>query len=88
MFQRERSVQTMEAYLKVMTSIPGIDAHDANAVLKFNNILHYQLPFFSPRCNLFPKTHAHTSDTLNYIYEDINGHYIFKRPRKKYIQSE
>lgn len=30
--ERERSVQTMEAYLKVMTSIPGIDAHDANAL--------------------------------------------------------
>lgn len=26
-------MQTMEAYLKVITSIPGIDAHDANAVL-------------------------------------------------------
>ncbi|CAI9117151.1 OLC1v1018495C1 [Oldenlandia corymbosa var. corymbosa] len=30
--ERERSVQTMEAYLKVMTSIPGIDNHDANTL--------------------------------------------------------
>ncbi|KAI5668924.1 hypothetical protein M9H77_18777 [Catharanthus roseus] len=30
--ERERSVQTMDAYLKVITSIPGIDIHDANAL--------------------------------------------------------
>ncbi|XP_027091582.1 protein PARTING DANCERS homolog [Coffea arabica] len=29
---RERSVQTMDAYLRVVTSIPGIDSHDANAL--------------------------------------------------------
>ncbi|KAL3513426.1 hypothetical protein ACH5RR_026143 [Cinchona calisaya] len=29
---RERSVQTMNAYLRVVNSIPGIDSHDANAL--------------------------------------------------------
>nr|XP_027094547.1 protein PARTING DANCERS-like isoform X3 [Coffea arabica] len=29
---RERSVQTMDAYLRVVSSIPGIDSHDANAL--------------------------------------------------------
>lgn len=30
--ERERSVQTMDAYLRVVTSIPSIDKHDANAL--------------------------------------------------------
>lgn len=30
--ERERAVQTMDLFLKVVTSIPGIDNHDANAL--------------------------------------------------------
>ncbi|XP_022886859.1 protein PARTING DANCERS isoform X2 [Olea europaea var. sylvestris] len=30
--EREKSVQGMDVYLKVVTSIPGIDSHDANAL--------------------------------------------------------
>lgn len=30
--QRKQAVQEMEVFLKVVTSIPGIDNHDANAV--------------------------------------------------------
>ncbi|KAK6116729.1 hypothetical protein DH2020_049549 [Rehmannia glutinosa] len=30
--EREKSVQSMDVYIKVVTSIPGIDNHDANAL--------------------------------------------------------
>ncbi|KAL0326435.1 UNVERIFIED_CONTAM: protein PARTING DANCERS [Sesamum radiatum] len=30
--KREKSVQSMDIYVKVVTSIPGIDNHDANAL--------------------------------------------------------
>ncbi|KAL0359969.1 UNVERIFIED_CONTAM: protein PARTING DANCERS [Sesamum radiatum] len=30
--EREKSVQSMDIYVKVVTSIPGIDNHDANAL--------------------------------------------------------
>ncbi|CAH9115920.1 unnamed protein product [Cuscuta epithymum] len=30
--EKEKSVQSMDAYLRVVTSIPGIDKHDANAL--------------------------------------------------------
>ncbi|GER30602.1 UvrABC system protein C [Striga asiatica] len=30
--EREKSVQSMDLYIKVVTSIPGIDSHDANAL--------------------------------------------------------
>lgn len=31
-WKRERAVQGMDMFLRVVTSIPGIDDHDANAV--------------------------------------------------------
>lgn len=34
-------MQGMDVYLKVVTSIPGIDSHDANAVHSFFPILHF-----------------------------------------------
>ena len=39
--KRERSVQGMDIFLKVVTSIPGIDNHDANAVISFSTGLYY-----------------------------------------------
>lgn len=30
--QREQAVQCMDSFLRALTSIPGIDSHDANAV--------------------------------------------------------
>ncbi|XP_077211407.1 DNA ligase-like protein isoform X2 [Tasmannia lanceolata] len=32
--EREQSVQTMDAFLKVVTSIPGIDNHDGNSLIQ------------------------------------------------------
>ncbi|KAL4195300.1 hypothetical protein AMTRI_Chr05g63960 [Amborella trichopoda] len=32
--ERERSVQGMEAFIKVVTSIPGLENHDANALIQ------------------------------------------------------
>ncbi|KAK9269945.1 hypothetical protein L1049_025518 [Liquidambar formosana] len=32
--ERERSVQGMDAFLRVVTSIPGIDSHDANSLIQ------------------------------------------------------
>ncbi|KAF9589961.1 hypothetical protein IFM89_029577, partial [Coptis chinensis] len=42
--EREQSVERMDAFLRVVTSIPGIDNHDANAVILF---CHYVF-FFEP----------------------------------------
>ncbi|KAF9624881.1 hypothetical protein IFM89_015435 [Coptis chinensis] len=38
--EREQLVERMNAFLRVVTSIPGIDKHDANAVILF---CHYVL---------------------------------------------
>lgn len=32
--KRKQSVQGMDIFLRVVTSIPGIDNHDANAVIQ------------------------------------------------------
>ncbi|KAI5000102.1 hypothetical protein ZWY2020_004691 [Hordeum vulgare] len=36
--EREQAVQSMDAYIRVLTSIPGIDDHDANMVEKMADI--------------------------------------------------
>ncbi|KAL3641497.1 hypothetical protein CASFOL_016465 [Castilleja foliolosa] len=36
--EREKSVQSMDMYIKVVTSIPGIDSHDANALKAIGSI--------------------------------------------------
>lgn len=60
--KREREMQSIDAFIRVITSIPGIDAHDANAV-KTNKQIYSTIFFF------------HYS---NICYSDVDSYVVFQ----------
>ena len=62
--KRKQLVQGMNFYLKVLTSIPGIDNHDANSVNSsiMRQLLHISFPYFS----VFPPKVAKSQDSWSY----------------------
>ncbi|CAH9115922.1 unnamed protein product [Cuscuta epithymum] len=70
--EKEKSVQSMDAYLRVVTSIPGIDKHDANAVKQKQKQTFLSIGYPSP---VFPEImrSKHTLQALAWLKQAIGS---------------